>query len=69
VIFADSLPRIKTFLRPARLTTASAALLVRLVAAFVSHRGRLSASQSATSESAACGPPTSAAGQAALQPG
>jgi hypothetical protein len=47
VIFADALPRIKTFLRPARLSAATAALLVRLVAAFVCHRGRLSASQAA----------------------
>jgi hypothetical protein len=47
VIFADALPRIKTFLRPAHLSAATTALLVRLVAAFVSHRGRLSASQAA----------------------
>jgi hypothetical protein len=47
VIFADALPRIKSFLRPARLTAASATLLIRLVAAFVGHRGRLSASQAA----------------------
>ncbi|HYT94381.1 MAG TPA: transposase [Gemmataceae bacterium] len=47
MIFADALPRIKTFLRPARLSAATAALLVRLVAAFVCHRGRLSASQAA----------------------
>jgi len=47
VIFADALPRIKTFLRPARLQAATAALLVRLVAAFVCHRGRLAAAQAA----------------------
>jgi hypothetical protein len=47
MIFADALPRIKTFLRPARLSTATTALLVRLVAAFLCHRGRLSASQAA----------------------
>ena len=47
MIFADALPRIKSFLRPARLTLATTALLVRLVAAFVCHRGRLSASQAA----------------------
>jgi hypothetical protein len=47
VIFADALPRFKSFLRPARLTAATTALLVRLVAAFVCHRGRLSASQAA----------------------
>lgn len=48
MIFADALPRIKTFLRPARLAAATTALLVRLVAAFVCHRGRLSASQAAS---------------------
>jgi hypothetical protein len=48
VIFADALPQIKTFLRPAGLTAATTGLLVRLVAAFVCHRGRLSASQAAS---------------------
>jgi hypothetical protein len=47
VIFADALPQIKTFLRPARLGPATTALLVRLLAAFIGHRGRLSASQAA----------------------
>ncbi len=47
MIFADALPKIKTFLRPARLAQATTTLLVRLVAAFVCHRGRLSASQAA----------------------
>ena len=47
MIFADALPRLKTFLRPARLSTATTALLVRLIAAFLCHRGRLSASQAA----------------------
>jgi hypothetical protein len=47
MIFAEALPRIKTFLRPARLSNATTALLVRLVAAFLCHRGRLSASQAA----------------------
>jgi len=47
VIFADALPRIKTFLRRAHLTATATTLLVRLVAAFVCHRGRLSASQAA----------------------
>jgi hypothetical protein len=47
VICADALPRIKTFLRPARLSATTTTLLIRLVAAFVSHRGRLSASQAA----------------------
>ncbi len=48
MIFAGALPRIKTFLRPTRLAAATTALLVRLVAAFVCHRGRLSASQAAS---------------------
>ena len=48
MIFADTLPRIKTFLRPARLSATTTALLVRLVAAFLCHRGRLSASQAAS---------------------
>jgi hypothetical protein len=43
VIFADSLANIKTFLRPARFSAATTGLLVRLLAAFVGHRGRLSA--------------------------
>ena len=48
MIFADALPRIKTFLRPTHLAAATTALLVRLVAAFLCHRGRLSASQAAS---------------------
>jgi hypothetical protein len=47
MIFADALPSIKTFLRPARLPAATAALLVRLVAAFVHHPGRMSATAAA----------------------
>jgi hypothetical protein len=47
VIFADTLPKIKTFLRPAALTASSAALLVRLLVAFMHHPGRMSASQAA----------------------
>lgn len=47
MIFADTLPRIKTFLRPARLAAATQALLVRLIAAFLHHPGRMSASQAA----------------------
>jgi hypothetical protein len=47
VIFADTLPKFKTFLRPARLTAATTALVLRLVAAFLHHPGRMSASQAA----------------------
>ncbi len=47
MIFADALPRIKTFLRPARLTATTAALLTRLVAAFLYHPGRMSCAQAA----------------------
>lgn len=47
MIFADALPKIKTFLRPANLAPATALLLVRLMAAFLCHRGRLSACQAA----------------------
>jgi Transposase DDE domain len=47
MIFANSLPRIKTFLRPARLPASSQGLLLRLVAAFLGHAGRLSASGAA----------------------
>ncbi len=49
MIFANSLPRIKSFLRPARLTASTAALLVRLIAAFLDHHGRMSASAAAQS--------------------
>src|SRR5260370_33856821 len=44
MIFADALPQIKTFLRPARLSASTQALLIRLVAAFLHHPGRMSAS-------------------------
>jgi Transposase DDE domain len=44
VIFADALPKIKTFLRPACLTDATRALVVRLIAAFCCHTGPMSAS-------------------------
>lgn len=47
MIFADALPKIKTFLRPARLPAATAALLVRLIAAFCHPGGRRSASAAA----------------------
>jgi hypothetical protein len=47
VIFADALPQIKTFLRPAALTPSSWALLIRLLAAFLHHPGRMPATQAA----------------------
>jgi len=47
MIFADTLPNIKTFLRPAALTASSCVLLIRLIAAFLHHPGRMSASQAA----------------------
>lgn len=37
MIFANALSRIKTFLRPARLSNASTALLVPLIATFLCH--------------------------------
>ena len=43
MIFPDALPRIKSFLRPARLAAPAQALLVRLIAAFLHHPGRMSA--------------------------
>jgi hypothetical protein len=47
MIFADALPKIKTFLKPAGLAAATAGLLLRLIAAFLDHTGRMSASQAA----------------------
>jgi Transposase DDE domain len=47
MIFVNSLPKIKKFLRPARLTPSSQALLIRLIAAFLHHAGRMSASYAA----------------------
>jgi hypothetical protein len=44
VILTDALPQIKTFLRPAHLSASTQALLVRLIAAFCCHPGRMSAS-------------------------
>jgi hypothetical protein len=44
MIFAYSLPQIKTFLRPAQLAASTQALLIRLIAAFLYHPGRMSAS-------------------------
>lgn len=48
MISPDALRLIKTFLRPAHLAPSTTALLVRLLAAFLGHRGRLSASQAAS---------------------
>jgi hypothetical protein len=47
MIFADALPKIKTFLRPARLAASTCGLLVRFIAASLSHPGRMSCSQAA----------------------
>jgi hypothetical protein len=47
VIFADALPKIKTFLRPAHLAASTRALLVRFMAACVGHVGPLSGSAAA----------------------
>jgi hypothetical protein len=48
MIFADALPKIKAFLRPARLSPTTTGLLVRLIAAFCGHPGRMSASAAAS---------------------
>jgi Transposase DDE domain len=48
MIFADALPRIKTFLRPAQQSATTTALLIRLIAAFVCPHRRLSATQAAS---------------------
>jgi hypothetical protein len=44
MIITAALPQIKTFLRPARLSATTQALLVRLIVAFLHHPGRMSAS-------------------------
>jgi len=48
MIFANALPQIKTFLRPARLSSTTTTLLVRLIAAFLGHHGRMSATAAAS---------------------
>ncbi len=48
MIFTDALPKIKTFLRPAGLKAATAGLLIRLVAAFCCHAGRMSCASAAS---------------------
>jgi hypothetical protein len=48
VIFADTLPQIKTFLRPAALTASSCTLLIRVILAFLHHPRRMSATQAAS---------------------
>lgn len=47
MIFTASLPKIKTFLKPAQLAAATTALLVRLITAFCQHPGRMSADAAA----------------------
>ena len=47
MIFTTSLPKIKAFLRSAALPATTAALLVRLIAAFCQHPGRMSADAAA----------------------
>jgi len=47
MIFADALPKIKTFLRPARLAASTCGLLIRFAAASLCHPGRMSCSQAA----------------------
>lgn len=47
MIFTASLPRVKAFLRPARLTAATSGLVVSLLTAFCAHVGRLSAANAA----------------------
>ena len=47
MIFADALPQIKTFLKPACLAASTLDLLVRLIAAFCHHPGRMSADAAA----------------------
>jgi hypothetical protein len=47
MIFSNSLPKIKAFLRPAQLSAATLALLVRLITAFCQHPGRMSAEAAA----------------------
>lgn len=47
MIFTASLPKIKSFLRPAKLSASTAALLVRLLTAFCQHPGRMSAEAAA----------------------
>ena len=48
MIFVNALPKIKTFLRPAGLTASTCALVIRLIAAFCHHPGRMSASSAAS---------------------
>lgn len=47
MIFTASLPKIKTFLKPAHLSATTLALLVRLITAFCQHPGRMSADAAA----------------------
>src|SRR5437763_682585 len=47
MIFADALPKVKAFLRPARLAASTCGLLIRFVAASLGHPGRMSCAQAA----------------------
>jgi Transposase DDE domain len=49
MILPHALPKIKTFLRPALLSLSTSRLVIALVAAFMHHPGRMSASQAAGS--------------------
>jgi hypothetical protein len=50
MIFADTLPKIKSFLRPAGLPASTVGLLLRLFVAFFDRRGRMSASAAAAAD-------------------
>src|SRR5947209_20498870 len=52
MIFANTLPKVKTFLRPARLSPSTCGLLLRLFVAFFDRRGRMSAAAAATADRA-----------------
>src|SRR6266404_6260600 len=47
MIFANNLPKVKSFLRPARLSVSTCGLLLRLFVAFFDRRGRMSAAAAA----------------------
>ena len=47
MILANALPKIKAFLRPAKLPATTTRLVSSLIAAFLHHPGRMSASQAA----------------------
>ncbi len=49
MIFQDALPHLKTFLKPAALRRRVLPLVIRCMVAFLTHRGKMSASQAAGS--------------------